>query len=453
MAMKGKLIAPRRRGGGEGALVGNLRMVWLLIGIGILVVAAAAVLHSVASAIWAVLAAALVVFILKSPVAWLERKGIPRVVSSIVLVLLLALAIVGVVVSFFPMILGQIAELIEQLPNYMNAIADWWSAFVAAHPDILDSSMVQSIVTQLKDGIESISIQSAGGGIIGGVYQAGMSFAGVLVMGFTAFIVAFWILIDYETITHEMHVLGGRTSKWYVILISTIFSRVIGGYIKGTLIGAAIISVICGIAYWILGLPYPLVLGIMSGLFSIIPYVGPVISTIAIAFLSLFSGGLVMIVAVIVSMVVPWGISTFVSPKVMSSTVNLHPGVSLVAIVVGSSIGGIMGMILAIPVMAVIKCLFVYFFESITGRQLVSENGALFDGHPGDTVDPVADATDNFINEKQLREMVEQTEDEVTKLEELPARNMKTLFSDLAHPMNPTPPEESVDSDDEGAED
>ncbi len=453
MAVKGKGIVLRRRGDDEGALVGNLRMVWLLIGVGIIIVAAGAVLQSVSSAIWAMLAAAFVVFILKTPVAWFEGKGIPRAVSSLVLVLLLALAIVGVVVSFIPMMLGQLGELVEQIPNYLNAIGGWWSGLVNDHPDLLGSSMVQSIVGQLKSGVENISIQTAGGGIIGGVYQAGMSFASILVMGFTAFIVAFWILIDYETITHEMHVLGGRTSKWYTILISTIFSRVIGGYVKGTLIGAAIISAICGIAYWILGLPYPLVLGVMSGLFSIIPYVGPVISTIGIAFLSLFAGAWAMLAAVIVSMVVPWGISTFVSPKVMSSTVNLHPGVSLVAIVVGSSIGGIMGMILAIPVMAVVKCLFVYFFESITGRQLVSKDGALFDGHPGDTIDPVADATDNFITEKQLREMVEQTEDEVTKIEELPTRNMKTLFADLAHPMNPASSETSADLEDEGAED
>ncbi len=452
MAMKAKTII-KKHGAGESALADNLRFVWLLIGIGIIVIAAAVVLQSVASAIWAILAAALIVFILKTPVAWFESKGVPRSVSSVVLVLLLTLAIIGVVVSFIPMILSQIAELVDQIPSYINVVALWWNGFMDAHPDLVDSSMVQSIISQTREGIEGFSIQSAGGGIIGGVYQAGMSFAGVLIMGFTAFIVAFWILIDYETITHEMHILGGTTSKWYVILISTIFSRVIGGYIKGTLIGAAIISIICGIAYWILGLPYPLVLGIMSGLFSIIPYVGPVISTIAIAFLSLFAGGWAMLAAIIVSMVVPWAISTFVSPKVMSSTVNLHPGVSLVAIVVGSSIGGMMGMILAIPVMAVIKCLFVYFFESITGRQLVSENGALFDGHPGDKIDPVADATDNFITEKQLRELVEQTEDEVTKIEELPTRNMKTLFSDLAHPMNPITSEEKRVLEEEGAED
>ncbi len=452
MPIKARTIA-KRQSTDESALASNLRFVWFLIGIGIIVMAAAVVLQSIASAIWAVVAAALIVFILKTPVAWFEKKGVPRSVSSIILVLLLALAIVGIVVSFIPMILGQIAELVDQIPSYMNAVAAWWNGFMETHTDLLDSTMIQSVISQIKDGIEGFSIQSAGGGIIGGVYQAGMSFAGVLVMGFTSFIVAFWILIDYETITHEMHVLGGRTSKWYVILISTIFSRVIGGYIKGTLIGAAIISIICGISYWILGLPYPLVLGIMSGLFSIVPYVGPVISTIAIAFLSLFAGAWAMLAAIVVSMIVPWAISTFVSPKVMSSTVNLHPGVSLVAIVVGSSIGGMMGMILAIPVMAVIKCLFVYFFESITGRQLVSENGALFDGHPGDTIDPVADATDNYITEKRLRELVEQTEDEVTKIDELPARNMKTLFSDLAHPMNPASFEDEKNLEEEGAED
>ena len=91
MAMKAKTII-KKHGAGESALADNLRFVWLLIGIGIIVIAAAVVLQSVASAIWAILAAALIVFILKTPVAWFESKGVPRSVSSVVLVLLLTLA-------------------------------------------------------------------------------------------------------------------------------------------------------------------------------------------------------------------------------------------------------------------------------------------------------------------------------------------------------------------------
>lgn len=110
----------------------------------------------------------------------------------------------------------------------------------------------------------------------------------------------------------------------------------------------------------------------------------------------------------IVTMVAQNVTDNVISPKVMQSSVQVHPIMSLTALVIGSALMGPIGMIIAIPLCAALKGIFVYYFENETGRQLVAYDGAVFKGTPYRDADgnPVAayDALgdDTFIYESEL---------------------------------------------------
>ena len=441
--------APTSVDSGERALLDRrFKMVWTFIGICLLVVAIGFILGSVSTAIWAILVAALIVFILKSPVKSLQRKGIPRWISTAILLLILLAAIVAVFVSLLPPIIEQGAQLVQSFPGYVSQIQEWWKGVLRDNPALGENPMISSWDDQIIEIIGSVST-SLETNLVSGLFAAGASIANILFVGFTAFLVAFWILVDYDKMAYEVHAIAGPTGEWYLILFSTIFSRVLGGYIKGTLIGAVITGVISGIAYWITGLPFSGVLGMLTGLLSIIPYLGPVISTVVIAILAAFSGPVALIASIAVSILTPWIVSSFISPKIMSATVNLHPGLTMLAIIGGSALGGMVGMVVAIPTVGVCKSLFVYFFEAVTGRQLVSCDGALFDGSPSEAIDPVADATDSYLDEKTLLRLVDSNESAVRKLDDIPKRSVFTLFHDLAHPVREPSGEDAQDADEE----
>ena len=412
----------------------NLKSVWLLIGVCIIIVVIGFIIGSIATAIWTLVVAGVVVFILRRPVRWLSNKGLPRPAASGILTVALVAAIVAVFVSFVPLIIDQLSSLASALPTYIGQAQQWYTDFLTEHPEFASNTVIQTWVAQFLDGIRNATT-GLEASVISWVYSAGMSLANIIMYGFMAFMVAFWILIDYDKMAHEMHILAGRTSEWYLILFSTIFSRVLGGYLKGTLITALAVAVISGIGYAIAGLPFAVVLGILMGLFSIVPYLGPIFATIIIAVLAVFSGPFAFFFSLVISILVPWLVSSFVSPKIMSTTVNLHPGIIMVSIIAGGALGGVAGMILAIPVMGAAKCIFVYFFEAITGRQLVGKTGALFDGNPTDVIDPVADATDNFLTTERLKAQVEGIEEHVRKVEDAPKREAGSLFQELAQPM------------------
>ena len=418
--------------GEEHSLAHGLRSVWTIIGICILVVIVGFIIGSISTAIWTLVGAGVVVFILRKPVLWLESKHVPRAAASAILLVLLIAAVFAIFFSFVPLIVDQLAMLANALPDYISQAQDWWSGLIADHPELAandtTSAWIASLVSSVLDFVSSIPST-----VIGSIYQAGVSIASTVMYGIMAFLVAFWILVDYDRMAHEIHILAGQTTEWYLILISTIFSRVLGGFLRGTIITAIIIAVISGIGYMIAGLPFAMVLGILMGLFSIVPYLGPVIAAVIVAILAIFSGPVAFFISLAVSIVVPWVASSFVSPKIMSSTVNLHPGIIMVAIIAGGALGGIAGMILAVPVTAAAKCLIVYFFEAITGRQLVGKEGAVFAGNPTDVIDPVADATDNFLTSEKLRAMVEDVEEGVRKVEL--QHTSTSLFQELAQPV------------------
>ncbi len=419
----------------RGSLGHNFKMVWTLIGICILVVVVGWVLGLISTAIWAIVISGFIVFLLKNPVSWLSKKGVPRGLATGVLVLFLIAAIIAIFVSFIPLVFDQAVTLVQKIPSYIAQFESWWESFIDSNPEFASNPIVSSWATQAAQTIASMA-SSFENSFLTGALGVGKSIVNIVFVGFTSFLVAFWILIDYDRMTQEVHIVAGKTSEWYLVLFSTIISRVLGGFIKGTLIGALITAAISGIGYWILGLPSPVVLGILTGLLSIVPYLGPFIATIAIAILAIFTSPLAFVVSIVISILVPWIVSTFISPKIMSSTVNLHPGITMLAIIAGGAAGGMIGMVLAIPIAAIAKCIFVYFFESITGRQVVTKEGALFYGSPTDSIDPVADATDNYLNELKLAEIVEENELKIRKIENMPKRRVFTLFRDLAKPID-----------------
>ena len=397
-------------------LANSTRLVWTIIGIGILVIACGFIVGSIATAIWTLVAAGVVVFILRRPVRWFADKGVPRGVAAGILLVLLIAAIIAIVISFVPMIVEQMAALANALPGYISQAQSWWGEFSAEHPELLANDTAKDLISTVGSSVLNF-VSSIPSAVVTGIYQAGLSIANLVMYGIMAFLIAFWILLDYDRMTREIHILAGDTAEWYLLLISTIFSRVLGGFLRGTIITAIVIAIVSGIGYMIAGLPFAMVLGILMGLFSIVPYLGPVIAAVIVAILAIFSGPVAFFISLAVSIVVPWVASSFVSPKIMSSTVNLHPGIIMVAIIAGGALGGIVGMIFAVPVTAAAKCLIVYFFEAITGRQLVSNEGAVFSGNPTEMIDPVADATDNFLNSEKLRAMVEEVERDVRKVE------------------------------------
>jgi hypothetical protein len=191
-------------------------------------------------------------------------------------------------------------------------------------------------------------------------------------------------------------------------MVLAILSRSMGGYMRGIAITSTVGGLLSFLGFMAIGHPYAALMGITVGIFHFVPVIGPWVAAFFSAGLALFVSPWLALESLGVSLVAQNITDNIVSPLVMQSAVKVHPILSLVGLIVGNSLGGIIGMALAIPMTAALRSLFVYYFESHTGRQIVSEDGALFrsvpfydkEGNPIPSADALAD--DRFFDSTLL---------------------------------------------------
>lgn len=358
----------------------------------------------VAIVIWTTI----IVFVLRGTVNKLEEIGINRTVGTAIGYVIMFAVLALVAFLLFSPGVGmntQFANLIENVPVYVQGISDWANDMYARYAYMLEDESVRAFVTDVQasamEWAGDFAKNSASGAIAFGTGLANAFMA----IGF-ALVVAFWILMQLPQLGRECKRLVGDAHAEDLEMLHITFTRVMGGYIKGTLLQCAIIGMACGILFAVLGIPNSMALGGITGILNIIPIIGPWLGGGLAAIVGIFVSPLVAVIAILGTIVIQQFVYTFISPKIMSDSVDIHPALTLIALMAGSALGGAMGglpgslvgMLASIPAVAVAKSVFVYYFEKRTGRRLVSKDGVFFLGTPsssedGDAPNPIADAT------------------------------------------------------------
>lgn len=358
----------------------------------------------VAIVIWTTI----IVFVLRGTVNKLEEIGINRTVGTAIGYVIMFAVLALVAFLLFSPGVGmntQFANLIENVPVYVQGISDWANDMYARYAYMLEDESVRAFVSDVQasamEWAGDFAKNSASGAIAFGTGLANAFMA----IGF-ALVVAFWILMQLPQLGRECKRLVGDAHAEDLEMLHITFTRVMGGYIKGTLLQCAIIGVACGILFAVLGIPNSMALGGITGILNIIPIIGPWLGGGLAAIVGIFVSPLVAVIAILGTIVIQQFVYTFISPKIMSDSVDIHPALTLIALMAGSALGGAMGglpgslvgMLASIPAVAVAKSVFVYYFEKRTGRRLVSKDGVFFLGTPsssedGNAPNPIADAT------------------------------------------------------------
>ncbi len=355
--------------------------VWGYIGIGIIIIAVSLAFGRIWDALSVLFAGALMAFIYAPIVNFLDRRfHVPRLLGTLIGLLVLAVVALLLFVAMLPPITDQVVALAKAIPGYVGDVQQTWDSLVA-YFDRLDPAVRDQISLMLVDFGQSVErigstlVSAVGDGLLRGVsgtVSAVVSFS-------MAVVVSFWLAKDFPRIEHELSTIAGpRVGNDYRI-VTSVFGRSLGGYLKGLLITSSCTGLIAGVGYWILGVPYSGLLGLTTAVLNVIPYIGPWVGGGLAFIVGLTVGWGPAILSIVITVCAQQFTDSFVSPKVMQSAVSLHPALVIIALVAGGSIGGIAGMILAVPLTAAVKGVFVYYFKK-TGRQLVSKDGAIFKG-------------------------------------------------------------------------
>lgn len=390
----------------------RLRMVvaWAIVGTILLLVLAVRGLALVGQAVELLLVGTIVGFVCSPIVNRLEDRRVPRGLAALLALLVVMAAVIVLLALFMGPVVGELMVLLRNVPTYVGQLQDalsaFWDTFGNSHNANVQNT-VNTIVGMLVSAGTDVASELARNlstGLAGGIADM----AGHLVTVFLGLILAYWLALDYPKIMRELAVIAGPEYDEEMILTLAVLSRSTGGYMRGTLITSLANGLMVAAGLALLGHPYAGLLGIATFVLHFVPVVGPILSSVSAVLLGFFVSPVCAFWTLVLTVVAQNVTDNVLSPLVMRSAVKIHPALSLVGIIIGGCLGGAVGMVLAVPLTAAIRGLFVYYFETHTGRQLVSAEGALFgstpfndaSGRPRPTFDALDD--DTFIERSRL---------------------------------------------------
>lgn len=291
----------------------------------------------------------------------LSKKGMSRIISTgIVYVVFLGLVYLFLRL-LIPTLSDQINDLIGSIPSVFNSIQNFVSKIfdsfkaidgfdvVQAKQDIL--AAISKLTTDISSNLPNTLIN---------IVTALVSGVGTFVI---SLIIGFYMLFNFDsTNDHLMSLLPKKYRYETRILIGEISTQ-LHKYVNGVLLIAAVMSVTCSLGFWIAGLKAPYLFGVFCGITDIIPYVGPYMGGIPAVLVGFSQSTTVGSVTIIVIIVVQMLENYLLQPVIMSKTMKLHPVTIMVGLIAFGYFFGIWGMVLATPIIALLKILGNYFIN------------------------------------------------------------------------------------------
>lgn len=350
---------------------------WALTGVALLVAGALWLIGRSTPALTPFLLALVVIVVLRRPVARLEARGMPRALAVIVCYLVSALLVSIAGLFIVPAIAREVGAFVEAFPRYYDAVYRLWLQLESEYTAIEWPRWVGEVLLASRETVVAWAT-TLSGSTARLVVNVGGRFFGFVVNLFLAFALAFFVLRDLPRLVSELLGLAGpdRREEWLQLAHEVV--SVLEGFLRGQLIIATIVGLSTGLGLAVLGVPYAAVIGLIAGVTNLVPYVGPVVGGAVAAVSAAFVSPQLMIWTIVWVFIVQQTESLALQPRVMSRQVRIHPALVIASLTVGATFFGLAGMLLAVPVAAVLTVVFVHYYEKSSGVAVRSEDGVLF---------------------------------------------------------------------------
>ncbi|MBD2865285.1 MULTISPECIES: AI-2E family transporter [Paenibacillus] len=303
--------------------------------------------------------ALIISYVLNPIVRLLNERKVPRTAAVLLIYAVFITSVVVVVMNLTPMFVKQLGELNEHMPE-----------LTVRAQGLFDGLNENRLVPEsVRNGINNalLKAEDALSTFISNLVNGIGSTINTLMVAFIVPFLAFYILKDYQLIEKTVLATVPRTHRKNAIKLVIDIDTALGNYIRGQFLVCLLVGLFAYLGYWLIGMPYALLLASIVAVFNIIPYLGPFFGAApAIIMASTVSLKMVLFV-VLVNFIVQILEGNVISPQVVGRTLHLHPLLIIFALLVGGKLAGIIGLILAVPVFAVLKVIvqhiFIYYVQ------------------------------------------------------------------------------------------
>lgn len=299
----------------------------------------------------------------------LERMKLTRWQATLIIIIGFFAAIGFLSLLIIPVIVNQCTGLIADLPGYVNSFDRQYTPELSHWLGGLPAETVDSVKGAAAD-FASVMVKMAGD-FVANVFQSGMAFVQLISLILITPVAAFYLLRDWDYIITRIDNLLPRDHADTIRAQLAIIDRTLAGFLRGQINVCLIMGAYYAIALSLAGLKFGIVIGFVTGLLVIVPYAGWLLGMgigLAVAFFQFDSSTSILIVFLIflIGTVLE---GAFITPNLVGNKVGLHPVWIIFGMLCGAALFGFVGILLAVPVTAVIGVL----FRFATERYLQSE--------------------------------------------------------------------------------
>ena len=301
------------------------------------------------------LVAILLAYLFSPSLKKMTNLGIPVGVSLPVLYFYLFVALYFILVITVPIILEQLRNLFAYLPEVFKSISSFLDSFSQQGASGSVSFDFQKVIDGIVSGMdERIAAYSAK------IADLVFSLPQLLLYTVLAPILSYYLLRDRENIKNRIISFVSPQSRPEFLRIAGEVNHLVREFISGYLVIALVVAVIATLFYWLVGIDYPVVLGILMGIGDLIPYFGPIIAAIPAVLLAVTVSPGKTVIIIIGILLLQQLDSSVITPRIIGDRIGLHPVTTIFVVMAGGYLWGIPGAIFAIPLAAVLILIFKY---------------------------------------------------------------------------------------------
>ena len=290
-----------------------------------------------------------------------RMPGVTRIVSILTIYVGFAAVVAGILYLTIPPLFAESQEFIETFPEFYErarSTAEGWS-----------HDFTERVPVEVRMEIEEAV--AAGGNVLAnagrGIIQrtvSGVANAVTLVIGLAIVpFFLFYILKDREDVVGGVYPMMSERGRNHTRNVLFMVNSVIGSYVRAQLLSATIVGVMVFIGLSILGIKFAAILGLVAGLFGLIPIIGPLLGAVPGLLVTLASSPSQVIWVALVYVVVQLIENNLISPRIQGRAVRLNPAIIMATLVVASEVAGLWGVIVGVPLVAAARDVFVYFHK------------------------------------------------------------------------------------------
>lgn len=294
----------------------------------------------------------------------IKKFKISRTGAVSIVFVFLAILLVALIGYMIPRLLSQLNQLMVSIPGYAKVVSDsstntfqylnkytWFK-------EIDFNSYLKQFENSMGTYFQSIAMNLTNS--IGSMIKI---VTNITIVALTVPVMLFYMLKDGQKLVPALKKIVPEKHGDELVELIDRMGDTISAYIGGQAIECLFVGVFTAIGYTIIGMPYALLLGVMAGFANIIPYIGPYIGLFPALIIAVTQSTQMIVFVIIVVLIVQQIDGNFVYPNVIGKSLNIHPLTIIILLLVAGNIAGLLGMILGIPLYAVVKVLVQYFYD------------------------------------------------------------------------------------------